>query len=190
MEERYLEFEDDRNHEPRIIILGAGPAGMGCAYTLAKAASFPLVIEKEEITGGLCRTINFHGYLFDIGGHRFLTKSEEINQLWHDILGNDLLRVRRLSRIFFQKKYFNYPLTFTNTFYQLGLLESLFCVGSYLKSRIFRPGDENTFEGWVTNRFGKRLYEIFFKAYTEKVWGIACMDLSADWRFRESVDYP
>lgn len=165
----------------QIIILGAGPAGMACAYTLANAKKPSLVIEREDEPGGLCRTIDFHGYLFDIGGHRFLSKSEEVNQLWHEVMGEDMLRVKRLSRIYYRKRQFDYPLSFFNTFWNLGLRECLLSIGSYLWCKYRKPGDENTFEGQIINRFGKRLYEIFFKTYTEKVWAVSCRDLSANW---------
>jgi protoporphyrinogen oxidase len=164
-----------------IIIIGAGPAGMACAYTLAKKGYCPIVIEKEDAPGGLCRTLNFENYLFDIGGHRFLTDSKEVDNLWHEIMGDDLIRVRRLSRIYYRKRYFNYPLSFFNTFWNLGLVESFSCVSSYLKCKYFQHRDDDTFKGWIINRFGKRLYDIFFKTYTEKVWAVPCEDISADW---------
>ena len=165
----------------QIVTLGAGPAGMACSYTLANAKVHSLLIEKNDEPGGLCRTINFHGYLFDIGGHRFLSRSDEINQLWQDIMGEDLLHVRRLSRIYYNKRYFNYPISFFNTFRNLGIKECFHCIGSYFWCKNFRPGNDHTFEGWVVNRFGKRLYEIFFKTYTEKVWAVCCSDISANW---------
>ena len=165
----------------KVVIIGAGPAGMGCAYTLAQAKQPSLVIEQEDSPGGLCRTLSFCGYLFDIGGHRFLSKSEEINRLWHEIMRDDMLSVKRISRIFYRKKYFNYPLSFFNTMFNLGLLEGFLCIASYLKHKYFKRGKDNTFEEWVTNRFGKRLYDIFFKTYTEKVWAMPCHDISADW---------
>lgn len=165
----------------RVVIIGAGPAGMGCAYTLAKAKQDCLVIEKDTAPGGLCRTIDFRGYLFDIGGHRFISKSEEINNLWHRVMDGDMLRVRRLSRIYYRKKYFKYPLSFFNTFWNLGPAESLLCVGSYLKHRFLKADNSDTFEGWITYRFGKRLYNIFFKPYTEKIWSIPCQEISAHW---------
>lgn len=140
-----------------------------------------MVAEKESEPGGLCRTLNFHDYLFDIGGHRFLSNSPEINRLWSEVMGPDMLRVKRLSRIYYKKKFFSYPLAFFNTFWNFGPFESLWCIGSYLKARMLNPGDEKTFEGWITNHFGKRLYEIFFRTYTEKVWAVPCRDISADW---------
>jgi protoporphyrinogen oxidase len=148
---------------------------------LARGGLEPLVIEKEGRSGGLCRTIEFNGCLFDIGGHRFLSRLDEVNALWGGVLGDDLLRVRRLSRIFYRGRFFKYPLSFFDTFRNLGPVESLRSVGSYLKDRAFRPGDDSTFEGWIVNRFGRRLYDIFFDVYTRKVWAVPCRDLSADW---------
>ena len=166
---------------PRPIVIGAGPAGMACAYTLAQAGRPAQVIERDEEPGGLCRTLDFNGYLFDIGGHRFLSKSEEVNALWQRVMKSDMLRVRRLSRIYFHKRFFNYPLSFFNTCWNLGPWESLRCLASYAQAMLFRPGDDRTFEGWIINHFGRRLYEIFFKTYTEKVWAVVCKDISADW---------
>lgn len=166
---------------PRALILGAGPAGMACAYTLAQHRRPSLVVERESEPGGLCRTLNFHGYLFDIGGHRFLTKSEEVNRLWHEVMGDDLLRVKRLSRIYYRKRFFHYPLSFVDTFWNLGPLESVRCVASHLWCKGTKPADDTTYEGWIINRFGWRLYEIFFKTYTEKVWAVPCHGLSARW---------
>lgn len=167
--------------EKKILILGAGPSGMGCASVLADKGIPSRVIDRESDAGGLCRTVNFHDYLFDIGGHRFLSKCPEVNLFWEKVMGDKMLRVKRLSRIFYKKRFFNYPLSFFNTFWNFGPLESFLCVASYLRCRVFRPGDEQTFEGWITNRFGRRLYEIFFKTYTEKVWAVPCRDISANW---------
>ena len=164
-----------------ITVIGSGPAGAGCAYELAKAGQACLVIDKEDIPGGLCRTINFHGYLFDIGGHRFLSKSREVNQFWHDVIREDFLTVSRLSRIYYRKRYFNYPLSFLNTLWNLGPFESGICFASYCRGKILKKEDDSTFEGWIVNRFGRRLWEIFFKTYTEKVWAVAPKDISADW---------
>lgn len=167
--------------QERNIIIGAGPSGLVCAYTLGRAGRPAQLIEKDSAVGGLCQTINYSDYLFDIGGHRFLTKSDIINKLWYDILGDKLLWVDRLSRIYYRKKFFKYPLAFLNTFWNLGPLESFRCISSYFICKLTRPGDDKTFEGWIINRFGKRLYEIFFNTYTRKVWAVPCQDISADW---------
>ncbi len=163
------------------VILGAGPAGTACAYTLAKNGKSSLLIERDKVPGGLCQTLNFKNYLFDIGGHRFLSKSKEVNAFWHEIMGPDMLRVKRLSRIHYRGRYFDYPLSFSNTLKNIGILESLACFFSYLKHKYFKKVYDGTVEGWITNRFGKRLYEIFFKTYTEKVWGVDCVRLSSKW---------
>lgn len=140
-----------------------------------------MVVEKDSRSGGLCQTIDYDGYLFDIGGHRFLTRFEEVGALWRDFLGDDLLRVKRMSRIFYRGRFFKYPLSLFDTFLNLGPVESARCVASYLANRVSRPADDGTFEGWIINRFGRRLYEIFFDVYTQKVWAMPCKDLSADW---------
>jgi protoporphyrinogen oxidase len=162
-------------------IIGAGPAGMACAYTLAKDGHTAVLIDEEKEAGGLCQTVEFSGYLFDIGGHRFLSQSDLINAIWQEVMGADLLRVRRLSRIFYRKRFFDYPLSFFNTFWNLGPFESFRCIASYGYCRLTKPGNDRTFEGWIVNRFGKRLYEIFFDTYTRKVWAVPCKDISADW---------
>ena len=154
----------------KVVVIGSGPAGMGCAYTLTESKQPCLVIEKDGEPGGLCRTLDFHGCFFDIGGHRFLTKSEEVRKLWHDkAIGVTMHRVQRQSRIYYRGRYFNYPLTFLNTLLHLGLHENFVCVMSYMKYKYFTPVDDSTFDGWIINHFGKKLYEIFFKNYTEKV---------------------
>ncbi len=167
--------------ETKYLIVGAGPAGMASAYELAKAGHKPVVLDIEEQAGGICRTLDHQGYLFDIGGHRFLTKSKEIQELWRGIMGSDLLRVKRLSRIYYRYRFFSYPLKFFDTFLKLGLWGSGKAISSLLWCKYRKRGDLKTFEGWVTRNFGRELYKVFFEHYTEKVWGIPCTNLSADW---------
>lgn len=164
-----------------IIILGAGPAGLACAYELSKNNLRSTVIDRNPAAGGLLRNVSLDGCILDVGGHRFLSKSEEVNSLWNEILGGELIRVKRKSRIFYRGHYFDYPLNVWNALKGLGIWETLRCLLSYLKSKWFPVRDTAHFEGWMINRFGKRLYEIFFKTYTEKVWGVPCSVLSSDW---------
>lgn len=167
-------------HGP-IVIIGAGPAGLAAAHELAKNGCSAVVLEKLDKVGGLARTENYRGFLFDIGGHRFFTKEEEVNRLWRSVLGAEFLRRPRLSRIYYNHKFFYYPLRPLNAFVGLGLWKSLAIMLSYLRWQLFPHAREETFEQWVTNRFGKRLFETFFKTYTEKVWGISCAELRAEW---------
>ncbi len=162
-------------------VIGAGPSGLACADVLTRASAPCRVLEQDADVGGMCRTIDFHGYLFDLGGHRFLSKDPGVNALWRSVLGDDLHQVQRLSRIFYRRRFFNYPLSFLNTFWNLGPVESVWSVGSFFASKVFHRGDEETFEGWIIRHFGRRLYEIFFKSYTEKVWGMECRHISAEW---------
>ncbi|MFH1876246.1 MAG: NAD(P)/FAD-dependent oxidoreductase [Candidatus Omnitrophota bacterium] len=166
---------------PKIVIIGAGPAGMGCAYTLAHGGVPSVLVEQEADVGGLCRTIDHLGYLFDIGGHRFITKSDEVKKIWEEVLGSEFLLVKRLSRIYYRQRFFSYPLQFFDVVWHLGPLESLFCLFSYLRARFFPCQNNDSFEGWIINHFGRRLYNIFFKSYSEKVWEIPCSSLSSDW---------
>ena len=164
-----------------IIVIGGGPAGLTAAYELVKQQQTPIVLEKYNKVGGIARTENYRGYHFDMGGHRFFTKSSEVQQFWLEILGDDFLRRPRLSRIFYQNKYFHYPLKPFNALLGLGPIEGVRIVASYLRWHLFPYKEEETFEQWVTNRFGKRLFKTFFKSYTEKVWGIPCSELKAEW---------
>jgi protoporphyrinogen oxidase len=168
------------NHSPTIII-GAGPAGLTAAYQLVKRNIRPIVIEKSNQVGGLARTEDYKGYRFDIGGHRFFTHLQEVEQLWEEVLGEEFIKVARLSRIYYQGRYFNYPLNIFNTLSNLGIVESLLILLSYFKAKLWPHPEEKTFEHWVINRFGQRLYQKFFKTYTEKVWGIFCTTIQADW---------
>ena len=164
-----------------VLIIGAGPAGLTAAHELVKHHIPPIVLEKSHYVGGIARTEVYKGYRFDIGGHRFYTKVEEVNQLWHEILGSDFRSTPRLSRIYYRQGYFPYPLKLFQTLRQLGLLESTKIVASYLAAQLMPSREEETFEQWVSNRFGRRLYETFFKSYTEKVWGIPCTEIRAEW---------
>jgi len=165
----------------KVIIMGAGPAGLTAAYKLGKKNISSTVVEQDEIVGGLAKTVVYKGYRFDIGGHRFFTKLDSVNQMWNEILPDDFITRSRLSRIHYRGKYLDYPLKGSNIIKTLGLV---FCIRaglSYIKAFMFPRKPEKSFEDWVTNRFGKMLYEAFFKSYTEKVWGIPCTELSAAW---------
>ena len=164
-----------------VVIIGAGPAGLTAAYELSKHNVPAVVLEADNTVGGISRTVNYKGYLFDIGGHRFFTKWDEVNQVWNEVLGDKFLARPRLSRIFYRKKFFYYPLKAKNALFGLGPIETVRIVFSYLRSRVAYYHNEQNLEQWVSNRFGKRLYEIFFKTYTEKVWGVPCTEIRAEW---------
>ncbi|MFN2531099.1 MAG: NAD(P)/FAD-dependent oxidoreductase [Pyrinomonadaceae bacterium] len=170
-------------HESKkVIIIGAGPAGLTAAYELGKAGVSAIVLEKDQVVGGLARTVNHKGFRFDIGGHRFYTKVKAAADIWREVLPPaDFLRRKRLSRIYYNKNFFHYPLRVSSILFKLGLWNSSLILLSYLYARLFPARAERTFEDWVTNRFGKRLYTIFFKSYTEKVWGIPCSEITAEW---------
>jgi protoporphyrinogen oxidase len=164
----------ERLAEKRFVVIGGGPAGLTAAYELTKFNLKPVVLEKGTMVGGLARTENYKGFHFDMGGHRFFTKVEEVKKMWHEVLHNDFLRRPRLSRIYYNGKFFYYPLKPLNALLGLGFVQSVFIVFSYLRWQLFPYPHEDTFEQWVTNRFGRRLFLTFFKTYTEKVWGISC----------------
>ncbi len=164
-----------------LIIIGAGPAGLSAAYEATQRGLKPLVLEKSVLLGGMARTEMHHGYRWDIGGHRFFTKVAEIQELWQALLGVDLLTVSRVSHIYYKGRFFNYPLDFLNAFWNLGPRESLLAFLSYLQAKIHPYLQEDTFEQWVSNRFGRRLFRIFFQGYTEKVWGMPCDQIQAEW---------
>lgn len=164
------------------IIIGAGPAGLGAGVELVKKGIKPLILERENQVGGISKTINYKGYYFDLGGHRFFTKSNEIMTLWEETLNeSEFLERPRLSRIYYNNKFFFYPLQPANALFNLGLITSTRVLLSYFKSKISPYKDESTFDGWVSNRFGKKLFNIFFKTYTEKLWGIPCEQIEAKW---------
>ncbi|HIK19399.1 MAG TPA: NAD(P)/FAD-dependent oxidoreductase [Leptolyngbyaceae cyanobacterium M33_DOE_097] len=167
------------------LIIGAGPAGLTTAYELAKHGVKSVVLEQADRVGGISRTETYKGYRFDIGGHRFFTKVTEVQRIWYEILEKDFIKVPRLSRIYYRGKFYKYPLSLMNTVSNLGILPSFTVLMSYLKAKLkARLGmrtEPETFEEWVTDRFGERLYKTFFKTYTEKVWGIPCNKIRADW---------
>lgn len=165
----------------RAVVIGAGPSGLTAAYLLARAGHPVTVLEGDDTVGGISRTAQYRGFRFDIGGHRFFTKIEPVQALWDEWLGEEFISVPRLSRIHYDGKYFDYPLKAWNALSGLGVVNAVRIVLSYLKAH-YRPSPiEENFEQWVTNRFGKRLYHIFFKTYTEKVWGIPCTEIRAEW---------
>ena len=169
------------SQNPSCVIIGAGPAGLTAAYEMVKKGIRPLVLERSDLVGGISRTEQYKGYRFDIGGHRFFTKVSEVETFWHEVLGDEFIRVPRMSRIHYQGRFFSYPLEAWNAVSNLGLYESTRMVLSYLKWRVRPHRAEETFEEWVMNRFGGRLYAQFFKTYTEKVWGIPCTQIRSDW---------
>ena len=166
----------------KTVVIGAGAAGLTAAHELCKANVACILLEKDNVVGGLARTSNYKGYLFDVGGHRFFTKVQRVQDMWHQVLDDtDFLTRPRLSRIYYRKKFFHYPLRPLNAVFGLGPWNSFRILLSYFRSRLFPESCEETFEEWVCNRFGRHLYQIFFKTYTEKVWGIPCRQISADW---------
>lgn len=165
----------------KIVIMGGGPAGLAAGYELSKRGAEVVVLEKDNIVGGISRTVCRNGFRFDIGGHRFFTKIGRVNDLWHEVLGEDFLRRPRLSRIYYNKKFFNYPLKPMNALLGLGIFNSIGILASFAASKVRPYKNEDTFEEWVSNRFGKKLYRIFFKTYTEKVWGLPCSQIEAEW---------
>ena len=174
-----LVAEGERKH---VVIMGAGPAGLTAAYELMKHDVAITVVEKDpKQVGGLARTAEYKGYRFDIGGHRFFSKNEEVESLWTEILGDEMLSRGRLSRIYYRGKYFAYPIKAFNALWNLGPVEAVRCLASYARARVQPVKNPKSLEDWVRNQFGWRLYTIFFKTYTEKVWGISTKELSADW---------
>jgi protoporphyrinogen oxidase len=168
--------------DKHVVVIGAGPAGLTAAYQLGKA-NVPVTVLEADPTyvGGISRTVKKDGYHFDIGGHRFFSKAKEIEDLWTEILPDDMLVRPRSSRIYYGGKFYSYPLDPLEALINLGPVEALRCVASYAAAQLRPVRNPKSFEDWVVNHFGERLYSIFFKTYTEKVWGMSCRDISADW---------
>jgi len=165
-----------------VAVIGAGPAGLTAAYVLAKKGVDVTVLEADPVyVGGISRTATYKGFHFDIGGHRFFSKAKAVEDLWSEILPNDMLERPRSSRIFYGRKFFAYPLKPFEALMKLGVLKSILCVLSWLKAQLLPVRSPRNFEDWVSNQFGKRLFNTFFKSYTEKVWGMSCKEISADW---------
>ena len=162
-------------------ILGGGPAGLTAAYTLGRRGDRGVVFEADGQVGGIAKTVEFNGYRFDLGGHRFFTKLQPVQRLWEEMLGDEFLTRPRLSRIFYNGKYFAYPLAAKDVVGRLGMLESARCALSYLWASRRRGVEADTFEEWVTARFGRRLYDAFFRSYTEKLWGIPGSEIRSLW---------
>src|SRR6185369_2965843 len=153
-------------NRPDVVVIGAGPAGLAAAYELTRQGVAAVVVEQDRQIGGLAQTVEYRGFRFDIGGHRFFTRIESLKSLWQTMLGADLLVRPRLSRIFYRGRFFDYPLKPLNALRNLGIVETLLILGSYIYSRLFPVTPESSFADWVSNRFGKRLFRIFFETYT------------------------
>jgi protoporphyrinogen oxidase len=169
------------NPNTPVVVIGAGPAGLTAGYLLAGRGRRVLVLEADEQVGGLAKTVVRDGYRFDLGGHRFFTKSAEVDALWHEVLGAELLLRPRLSRIYWNERFLDYPLSARDVVRKLGPLELARVLASYLRALARRRGGEETLEQWVSNRFGRRLFELFFRTYTEKVWGVPASEIRAEW---------
>lgn len=181
MGERMSTAQENARHVD-VAIIGAGPAGLTAGYLLTKAGKSVAIIEKDETyVGGISRTVEHEGYRFDIGGHRFFSKSQQVVDLWNEILPDDFIQRPRMSRIYYEGKFYSYPLRAFEALQNLGLWRSTTCMVSYLRYKLFPVREVKSFEDWTTNQFGQKLYSIFFKTYTEKVWGMPCDEMSADW---------
>ena len=165
-----------------VVVIGAGPAGLTAAYELGKRGGTATVLESDEVVGGISRTVVADGYRFDIGGHRFFTKVREVEALWHEILPDeDFMQRPRSSRIYYQGKFYDYPINVVNALRNLGPVEAILCGLSFLWVRVRPPKDLTTLEGYIVSNYGRRLYSHFFETYSTKVWGVPPSEMSADW---------
>lgn len=167
----------------RVAVIGAGPAGITAAYELVKGGAEVEVFEAGEQVGGLARSFELWGQTVDLGPHRFFSNDLRVNKLWLEVVGTDYAMVDRLTRIYYKKRFFNYPLKPANALWNMGILNAVACVASYVKEKVwpsFRADQNETFESWVVGRFGRKLFNMFFKSYSEKLWGIGCDELDAD----------
>jgi len=163
------------------LVLGAGPAGLTAAYVLGKAGTEAVVLEADRQVGGLAKTVELDGFRFDLGGHRFFTKAREVEALWDEIMGDEFLLRPRMSRIYWNNRFLDYPLRGPDVIRKLGPVELTRCIASYAKAALTPQTQEESLEDWVSNRFGRRLFLLFYKAYTEKVWGVPTTEIRAEW---------
>src|SRR4051812_16134978 len=163
------------------VIIGAGPAGLTAAYELARHGVTGTILESDLVVGGIARTVERDGYRFDIGGHRFFTKVKEIEKLWDEMLGEPMLLRPRMSRIYYGGEVFDFSLRAGEALRNMGVCRAASCMLSYAKARVFRKRNPKNYEEWVTNQFGAKLFEMFFRSYTEKVWGMPCSEIGAEW---------
>ncbi|WP_374282549.1 NAD(P)/FAD-dependent oxidoreductase [Novosphingobium sp.] len=171
-----------RERQVDVAIIGAGPAGLTAGYLLTKAGLSVAIIERDQTyVGGISRTVEHEGYRFDIGGHRFFSKSKQVVDLWNEILPDDFISRPRMSRIYYEGKFYSYPLRAFEALWNLGIVRSTLCMASFAKAKALPKKQVKSFEDWTVNQFGHKLYSIFFKTYTEKVWGMPCDEMSADW---------
>jgi protoporphyrinogen oxidase len=173
--------EHRNGDRPLTLVLGGGPAGLTAGYLLAKKGRRVVVLESQSQVGGLAKTVEIDGYRFDLGGHRFFTKAREVDDLWHEVMREEFLLRPRMSRIYWNGKFLDYPLSGTDVIRKLGPVELTRAFLSYLWAAIRPKGREDTFEQWVSNRFGRRLFDLFFRSYTEKVWGVPTSEIRAEW---------
>ena len=173
---------DGQDLDVDVAIIGAGPAGLTAGYLLTKRGLSVAIIEQDpRYVGGISRTVEHEGYRFDIGGHRFFSKSQAVVDLWNEILPDDFIQRPRMSRIYYEGKFYSYPLRAFEALFNLGVIRSGLCMASYVKAKALPRKTVRSFEDWTINQFGQKLYSIFFKTYTEKVWGMPCDTMSADW---------